>query len=205
MIIRSKWCGITTTLETFFTLLSAGFIQRAFIIGTIIAVLSSILSVFVVLKRVSLIGDGLAHTAFGGLALGYYLSSLGYFSIALGNYLDVFPIWVAAVVVVLGSIGRSRNVILRLLDQCVGRNRRHRLDSDRRGPACFSTFGSARCNKRPSLKVFQTDDDPLPSIRDHQRCYRPPDVHYPRHCFRCDYSAYWTRNIPGRVRSQETD
>ena len=110
MITRSKWCGITTTLETFFTLLSAGFIQRAFIIGTIIAVLSSILSVFVVLKRVSLIGDGLAHTAFGGLALGYYLSSLGYFSIALGNYLDVFPIWVAAVVVVLGSIGITKAI-----------------------------------------------------------------------------------------------
>src|SRR5438309_11661801 len=110
MIIRSKWCGITTTLETFFTLFSAGFIQIAFIIGAIIAVLSSILSVFVVLKRVSLIGDGLAHTAFGGLALGYYLSSLSYFSIALGSYLDVFPIWVAAVVVVLGSFGITKGI-----------------------------------------------------------------------------------------------
>jgi zinc transport system permease protein len=110
MIIRSNWCDITTTLETFLTLLSAGFIQRAFIIGMIIAVLSSILSVFVVLKRVSLIGDGLAHTAFGGLALGYYLSSLGVISGALGSYLDVFPIWVAAVVVVLGSVGITKAI-----------------------------------------------------------------------------------------------
>jgi zinc transport system permease protein len=110
MIIRSNWCGITTTLEAFLTLLSAGFIQRAFVIGLIIAVLSSILSVFVVLKRVSLIGDGLAHTAFGGLALGYYLSSLGAFSGALGGYLDVFPIWVAAVVVVLGSVGITKAI-----------------------------------------------------------------------------------------------
>src|SRR5438132_14100316 len=94
-----------TTLNELMILLQAGFVQRAFMIGIIVAILSSILSVFVVLKRVSLIGDGLAHTAFGGLALGYYLRSLGYFSIALGNYLDVFPIWVAAVVVVLGSIG----------------------------------------------------------------------------------------------------
>ena len=38
----------------------------------IIAVLSSILSIFIVLKKISLIGDGLSHTAFGGLALGYY-------------------------------------------------------------------------------------------------------------------------------------
>jgi zinc transport system permease protein len=110
MIIRSNWCGITTTLEAFLTLLSAGFIQRAFVIGLIIAVLSSILSVFVVLKRVSLIGDGLGHTAFGGLALGYYLSSLDAFSGALGGYLDVFPIWVAAVVVVLGSVGITKAI-----------------------------------------------------------------------------------------------
>src|SRR2546426_8908855 len=110
MITRSSWCGIMITLETFLTLLSAGFIQRAFIIGTIIAVLSSILSVFVVLKRVSLIGDGLPHTAFGGLALGYYLSSLSYFSAALGTYLEVFPIWVAAIVVVLGSVGITKAI-----------------------------------------------------------------------------------------------
>src|SRR6267143_6240059 len=109
-ITRSTWCGTTITLETFLALLSAGFIQRAFIIGTIIAVLSSMLSVFVVLKRVSLIGDGLAHTAFGGLALGYCLSSLSYFSAALGTYLDVFPIWVAAIVVVLGSVGITKAI-----------------------------------------------------------------------------------------------
>src|SRR2546425_4654403 len=96
MITRSSWCGIMITLETFLTLLSAGFIQRAFIIGTIIAVLSSILSVFIVLKRVSLIGDGLAHTAFGGLALGYYL--------------DIYPLWVGAVVVVIGSLGITRAI-----------------------------------------------------------------------------------------------
>jgi len=60
----------------------------------IVAFLSSLLSVFIVLKKVSLIGDGLAHTAFGGLALGYYL--------------DLVPLWVAGGVVVLGSIGITR-------------------------------------------------------------------------------------------------
>ena len=58
------------------------------------AFLSSLLSVFIVLRKVSLIGDGLAHTAFGGLALGYYL--------------DLVPLWVAGGVVVLGSIGITR-------------------------------------------------------------------------------------------------
>jgi zinc transport system permease protein len=81
-------------LTDVFVLLSQGFIQRAFIAGVVIALLSSILSVFIVLKKFSLIGDGLAHTAFGGLALGYYL--------------NVVPFWVAGVVVVLGSMGITK-------------------------------------------------------------------------------------------------
>jgi zinc transport system permease protein len=85
-----------TTLDSFFTLLQAGFIQRAFIVSVIVAVLSSVLSIFIVLKRISLIGDGLAHTAFGGLALGYYL--------------NLIPLWVAGVVVVLGSIGITKAI-----------------------------------------------------------------------------------------------
>ena len=76
------------------SLLQAPFIQRAFIISIIIAILSSILSIFIVLKKISLIGDGLSHTAFGGLALGYYLS--------------VFPLWIAGIIVVLGSIGINK-------------------------------------------------------------------------------------------------
>lgn len=82
------------TPESFLSLLQAGFIQRAFVISIIIAVLSSVLSIFIVLKRISLIGDGLAHTAFGGLALGYYL--------------NIIPLWAAAVTVVLGSLGITK-------------------------------------------------------------------------------------------------
>jgi zinc transport system permease protein len=76
------------------SLLQAGFIQRAFIISIIIAILSSILSIFIVLKKISLIGDGLAHTAFGGLAIGYYVGFL--------------PLWIAGITVVLGSIGINK-------------------------------------------------------------------------------------------------
>lgn len=95
------------TLDSFLSLLSAGFIQRAFIIGVIVAVLSSVLSVFVVLKRVSLVGDGLSHTAFGGLSLGYFMSySLGLY---IGN-LTSFPTYVGAVVVIIGSIGITKAI-----------------------------------------------------------------------------------------------
>jgi zinc transport system permease protein len=49
------------------------FIIRALIAGSFIALLCSILGVVLVLKRLSLIGDGLAHVTFGSVALGLLL------------------------------------------------------------------------------------------------------------------------------------
>ena len=54
-------------------ILSFGFIQRALIAGSLIAVLCSVLGVFLVLRRLSLIGDGLAHVTFGSVALSLIL------------------------------------------------------------------------------------------------------------------------------------
>jgi len=53
--------------------LEYGFMQRAFLAGLMIAFICAVLGVFLVLKRLSLIGDGLAHVAFGGVALGFLL------------------------------------------------------------------------------------------------------------------------------------
>ena len=92
-----------TTLDIL-TLLQAGFVQRAFIISIIIAILSSVLSIFIVLKKISLIGDGLAHTAFGGIALGYAIQ------LVLGVYLQFVPLLVAGVTVVLGSLGITKAI-----------------------------------------------------------------------------------------------
>src|SRR6266568_3344042 len=50
-------------------IVSYGFIQRALLAGTLIAVLCSVLGVFLVLRRMSLIGDGLAHVTFGSAAI----------------------------------------------------------------------------------------------------------------------------------------
>jgi zinc transport system permease protein len=71
--------------------LSHGFIQRALIAGSFIAILCSTLGVFLVLRRLSLIGDGLAHVTFG--------------SVAVGLLLRVYPIYVAAPLVMLSSLG----------------------------------------------------------------------------------------------------
>ncbi|MDP3836810.1 MAG: metal ABC transporter permease [bacterium] len=46
------------------------FLIRALIAGSLVAVLAGVLGVFLVLRKLSLIGDGLAHVSFGGVALG---------------------------------------------------------------------------------------------------------------------------------------
>ncbi len=50
-------------------ILSFAFVQRAMLAGVLIAAVCSILGVFLVLRRMSLIGDGLAHITFGSVAV----------------------------------------------------------------------------------------------------------------------------------------
>ena len=56
-----------------FEILTYEFIQRALIGGFIIGVATSLIGVFLVLKRLSLLGDSFAHASFGGIALGFVL------------------------------------------------------------------------------------------------------------------------------------
>ncbi|MFN3781615.1 MAG: metal ABC transporter permease, partial [Candidatus Kapaibacteriota bacterium] len=49
------------------------FVQNALIAGLIVSFLCSSFGVFVVQRRMSFLGDGLAHVAFGGVALGLLL------------------------------------------------------------------------------------------------------------------------------------
>jgi zinc transport system permease protein len=51
------------------TILSFTFVQHAILAGILIAAVCSILGVFLVLRRMSLIGDGLAHITFGSVAI----------------------------------------------------------------------------------------------------------------------------------------
>ena len=64
---------------------------RAFIGGLIVAVTCASLGVFIVLRRLSLIADGLGHVAFGGIALGFWT----------GRY----PLYTAVASVIAGSLG----------------------------------------------------------------------------------------------------
>ena len=53
---------------------SYGFITRALIVGVLTAVCASLLGVSLVLKRYSMIGDGLSHVGFGALAVAVALN-----------------------------------------------------------------------------------------------------------------------------------
>lgn len=53
-----------------FEILSFGFMQRALISGVAIAILCSVIGLFLVLRKYSLFGDAMAHSSFGGIALG---------------------------------------------------------------------------------------------------------------------------------------
>ncbi len=64
-------------MTSFVELFSYGFIQRALLAGVLIGVLCAVLGVFLVLRRLSLIGDGLAHITFGSVALALFVGLQG--------------------------------------------------------------------------------------------------------------------------------
>ncbi|MGA2914417.1 MAG: metal ABC transporter permease [Sedimentisphaerales bacterium] len=69
--------------------LQYSFIQKAFFAGSFIGIICAALGMFLVLRKMSLIGDGLSHVSFG--------------AIALGLFFGVYPFYVAVPVVVAGS------------------------------------------------------------------------------------------------------
>jgi zinc transport system permease protein len=57
-------------------LFAYGFLQRAFLAGLFIAVACAVLGVFLILRKDAMIGHGLSHIAFAGVALGLFLNVL---------------------------------------------------------------------------------------------------------------------------------
>ncbi|MDR2510823.1 MAG: metal ABC transporter permease [Spirochaetaceae bacterium] len=55
-------------IDTLFEMFQFTFLTRAFIVGALVSVCASLLGVSLVLKRFSMIGDGLSHVGFGALA-----------------------------------------------------------------------------------------------------------------------------------------
>ena len=61
--------------DTISEMLSITFMQRAIIVGILVSLCAALLGVSLVLKRYSMIGDGLSHVGFGALALATVLNA----------------------------------------------------------------------------------------------------------------------------------
>ncbi len=73
-----------------FEILTYGFMHRALISGIAIAILCSVVGLFLVLRRYSLFGDAIAHASFGGVAVGLLAG--------------VYPLWTAYAVSIVSAL-----------------------------------------------------------------------------------------------------
>ena len=81
-------------MEMLIEYLSYPFVRYAIIVGVLIAFCSSLLGVTLVLKRMSYIGDGLSHVAFGALAIASVLK-------LSNNMYVILPVTVLAAIILL--------------------------------------------------------------------------------------------------------
>ena len=56
-------------IQEIIEMMSYPFMTRAFLVGSLVALCSALLGVSLVLKRYSMIGDGLSHVGFGAMAI----------------------------------------------------------------------------------------------------------------------------------------
>ena len=61
-------------IDTIVSMFSYGFMTRALIVGSLVSLCAALLGVCLVLKRYSLIGDGLSHVGFGALSIALALN-----------------------------------------------------------------------------------------------------------------------------------
>ena len=75
-------------------MLSYPFLVRAFVVGVLVSLCAALLGASLVLKRFSMIGDGLSHVGFGALAIA---SALGVapLAVAVPVVLSLIHIWMS--------------------------------------------------------------------------------------------------------------
>ena len=86
--------------ETMIEMFSYPFMVRAFLVGSLVALCSALLGVSLVLKRYSMIGDGLSHVGFGAMAVAAALNAAP-LAVAI-------PVVIVAAVLLLRVSGNSR-------------------------------------------------------------------------------------------------
>ena len=90
-------------MSVFSALFAYDFIIKAVVVGSLVSLCAALTGVTLVLKRYSMIGDGLSHVAFGAVAIGLAINSLG--------DLQINPLYISIPVVLAAAF-----LLLRLSD-----------------------------------------------------------------------------------------
>ena len=81
--------------------LSRSMVRNALIVGTLIALCASLLGTTIVLKRLSFIGDGLSHVAFGALCIATVFS-------ITDKMILVLPVTILVAVILMSSNDKKK-------------------------------------------------------------------------------------------------
>jgi zinc transport system permease protein len=91
-------------MDGLFEILGFAFMQRALAAGLLVALMSGLLGTFVVQRRLSFLGDGLAHAAFGGMGIGA-LAVVSFGVLETGGGWLRHPLWVALPFALVTALG----------------------------------------------------------------------------------------------------
>jgi len=105
----------------FISFLHYSFIQKAFFAGSFVAMTCSALGLFLVLRKMSLIGDGLSHVSFGAIALGLFFGFYPFYiaipivmiaSLAILKISEKAKVYGDAAIGIVSAVGIAGGVIL---------------------------------------------------------------------------------------------
>lgn len=111
------------------TLLSYGFLQRALVSGVFISVACAMLGLFLILRKDSMMGHGLAHITFGGIAVGLFLKFMPLavaLAVAVAASLGIMKLKERAglygdtAIAIFSSVGMALGILLATLAQSFG-------------------------------------------------------------------------------------
>lgn len=106
--------------------LQYAFIQKAFLAGSFIAVTCAALGMFLVLRKMSLISDGLSHVSFGAIAIGLFFGTYPYYIavpiVMAASYLilkitEKAKVYGDAAIGIVSAVGISGGVIIASLSK----------------------------------------------------------------------------------------
>lgn len=93
--------------HTFFQpFIEFGFMRRALMVCLALSLSTTLLGVFLLLRRMSLMGDALSHAILPGVAVGYLMNGMSLLAMTIGGF-------VAGIAVVLGAGWVSRRTLLK--------------------------------------------------------------------------------------------